>query len=151
MLYFITYSTCPLPSSEGLICFLNSCTHHVFVALEHTVSVTNARQCRALQQEGITCDKSKRKMTASAAGEQIDLERSGERGKEKMKERGRGRWCLALFNYHQSCIGFPPPFKIKRQISLNPPLDPRGRITLFFQTAQEPVPFACPLFKESSV
>lgn len=50
-------------------------------------------------------------MTGSAAGEQIDLERNCEGGIEKMKERGRGRgrWCLALFNYHQSCIGFPPP------------------------------------------
>lgn len=37
-----------------------------------------------------------------------------------------------------------PPFKIKRQISLNPPLDPTGRIMLFFQTAQEPVPPARP-------
>lgn len=46
-------------------------------------------------------------MTACAASEQIDLERNVEKGKEKMKERGRGRWCLALFNYHQSCIGFP--------------------------------------------
>lgn len=40
-----------------------------------------------------------------------------------------------------------PPFKIKRQISLNPPSDPTGRITLFFQTAQEPIPFTCPPFK----
>lgn len=65
------------------------------------------RQYQALQWEEIICDKYRKKVTASAASEQIDLERSAERGIEKMKERGKGRWCLALFNYHQSCIGFP--------------------------------------------
>lgn len=106
----------------------------------------HSRQSQAPRWEEISCDKYRSKMTGSAAGEQIDLERNCEGGIEKMKERGRGRgrWCLALFNYHQSCIGFPPlPFKIKRQISLTPPLDPAGRITLFLQTAQEPLPFSC--------
>lgn len=86
-------------------------------------------------------------MTASAASEQIDLERNGERGKEKMKESGERQVVSGTIQLPSELYWISPPFKIKRQISLNPPLDPRGRITFFlfffFKIAQEPVsPFS---------
>ena len=85
-------------------------------------------------------------MTVSTASEQIDLERNGERRKEKMKERER-QVVSGTIQLPSELYWISPPFKIKRQISLSPPLDPTGRITLFFQTAPEPVPFTCPLFQ----
>ena len=88
-------------------------------------------------------------MTASAASEQIDLERNGERGKEKMKESGERQVVSGTIQLPSELYWISPPFKIKRQISLNPPLDPRGRITFFLflfffsKIAQEPVsPFS---------
>lgn len=71
-------------------------------------------------------------MTSSAASEQIDLERNGERGKEKMKERRERQVVSGTIQLPSELYWISPPFKIKRQISLNPPLDPTGRITLFF-------------------
>lgn len=83
-------------------------------------------------------------MTASSACEQIDPERNGARGIEKMKERQVVSGTIQLSS---DLYWISPPFKIKRQISLNPPLDPTGSITLFFLTAQELVTFTCPLFQ----
>lgn len=94
--------------------FLNSYTH-VGILLYTNIPwhrnglfVPHVQDClRNCSEKKSVCNKYRSKMTASTAGEQIELERNGERGKEKMKERGRGRWCLALFNYHQASIGFP--------------------------------------------
>lgn len=86
-------------------------------------------------------------MTGSTASGQIELERNGERGKEKMREREGEAGAVWHYSITIRAVLDSPPFKIKRQISLNSPLDPRGRITLFPQTAQEPVPFACPFSK----
>lgn len=66
-------------------------------------------------------------MTASAFREQIDLERHS----EKMKQRGRGRWCLPLFNYHQSVLD-SPAFQNRETNFFQLLLDPTGRIPLFF-------------------
>lgn len=66
-------------------------------------------------------------MTASAFREQIDLERHS----EKMKQRGRGRWCLPLFNYHQSVLD-SPAFQNRETNFSQLLLDPTGRIPLFF-------------------
>ena len=94
-------------------------------------------------------------MTAPAASEQIDLERNGERG-ERENERERERQVVSgTFQLPSELYLIPPPFqkkKKKRQIPLNPALDPTGSIPGFIlQTDQEPVAFTCPLFKESSI
>lgn len=105
------------------------------------------RQCQAPQEEEISCDKYKRKMTASAASEQIDLERNGERGGRENEREKERQVVSGTIQLPSELYWISPPFKIKRQISLNPPLDPRGRITLFFsQPAQEPCTLCLPPF-----
>lgn len=104
-----------------------------------------AKRCQAQQQEEISCDKYRRKMTASTACEQIDLERIGVRGIEKMKVRESKRQVVSgTIQLPSDLYWISPAFKIKRQISLDPRLDPTGRIPLFFQTAQEPEPLPPP-------
>lgn len=115
---------------------------------EQFVSVVNARRRRALRREEISCDKYRREMTGCAASEQIDLERNGERGKEKMKERGReagGVWHYSITI--RAVLDFPTFQNKETNFSQSPLLDPRGRITLFFSRQPRslnpfPVPFS---------
>lgn len=62
-------------------------------------------------------------MTASAASEQIDLERNGDRENERERER---QVVSATIQLPSEPYWISPPFKIKRQISLNPSLEPTG-------------------------
>lgn len=71
-------------------------------------------------------------MTASATIVQIDLERNGEK-RERENEGERERQVVSgTIQLPSELYWISPPFKIKRQISLSSPLDPTGRITLFF-------------------
>ena len=100
---------------------LNSCNHS-FAALEHAatryVCVVYTRR-----EEEISCDKYKRKMTASAASEQIDLERNGERGEEKMREREKERQVVSgTIQLPSELYWISPPFKNKEtNFSQSPP------------------------------
>lgn len=66
--------------------------------------------------------------------EHIDLESNGERQRKRERDRENDRQrerqvVSGTIQLPSELYWIPPPFKIRRQISLNPPLDPRGRIT----------------------
>lgn len=151
--------TSPFPLGGGVwSIFINSSTHFIFVILERTltreqfVSVANARQRRALRREEISCDKYRRgndrlrrQWTDWPGEKRWERERENEREGERQVVSGTIQLPSELY-------WISPPFKIKRQISLNPPFwIPEEESHYFFQTAQEPEPFSCPLFKESSI
>lgn len=85
--------------------FLNSCTRHIFVILEHTVTRKTVCLCHVCLYEAVSATARRKKsvvtniggeMTASAASEQIDLERNGERENEREKGEAGGVWHYSI-------------------------------------------------------
>lgn len=116
------------------------------VTRKQFVCVMCTRHCRALLYEAISCDKYRKEMTVN----RLTWRALVKEGKEKMKERQVASGAIQL---PSELYWISPPLKIRRQISLNPPLDPRGRITLFFSSGQPRslCPSTCPPLKEPCV
>lgn len=118
------------------------------VTRKQLVCVMYTRHYQALLLEEISCDEYRREMTVN----RLTWRELVKEGKEKMKERER-QVASGTIQLPSELYWISPPFKIRRQISFNPPLDPRGRITLFFFSRQPrslyplPAPFQRALHK----
>lgn len=94
-------------------------------------------------------------MTAPATSEQIDLERNGERGERENGRKGEagGVWHFSITI--RAVFDSPTSQNKETNSSQSRPgshrMNPVFFIYFFSRTAQEPVAFTCPLFKESSI
>lgn len=144
---------------SGLFFLSASISAHITLLLYLNIRWHRNRLCHvyktvsstAVGKEEMSCDKHGRKVTASSACEQIDLERNGVRGIEKMKERQRQVVSGTIQLSSQPVLNFPT-FQNKETNFSQSSSGSHRKYHIIFPDS----PGACnlylpPFFKESSI
>lgn len=137
------------PASFGRVWFIfcNSCAHHILYLnrQRHASSLFVSRTRGNVKH----CGRKKWVVTNIRGKWQPPRQRTdwpGEKWWKRESERER-QVVSGTIQLPSELYWISPPFKIKRQISLNLPLDPKGRITLFFSDSPEAFTLCLPPFQ----